>query len=295
MAEANRDVALFAGALGDFLLALPALRLLARREGPLVLAVRRPLEALAAATGCAERVTALDDREMASFLGGGAAPSWWPHRPRVTAWFGAADAGLRARLAAASRDVRWLRVERGPGAQHAALAYAAAVGAAIDWPTAVAIAGVEVPIAAADPALLVVHQGAGNRAKRWHGAGHAAVVRWWRSRGGAVAELRGDVEQEEALPPLPGAEPIEGRPVLEVAGVLARARAYVGHDTGPSHLASSVGVPGLVLFGPTDPARWRPLGEHLRVLRAPAAACTTTGFAAPSAATVIALLNALQP
>lgn len=295
MAEANHDVVLFAGALGDLLLALPALRLLARRDGPFVLAVRRPLEALAAAAGCARRVTALDDREMAAFLGGGAAPSWWPHRPRVTAWFGAADAGLRARLAAAARDVRWLRVERGPGAEHAALAYASAVGAPIDWPTAVALGRVDARPVAADPPLLVVHAGAGAHAKRWHAAGHGAVVRWWRSRGGAVAELRGDAEQEEALPPLPGAEPIEGRPVLDVAGTLARARAYVGHDTGPSHLAGCVGVPGVVLFGPTDPARWRPLGDGLRVLRAPAAACTPEGFDAPPAATVIALLDALQP
>ena len=31
-------------------------------------------------------------------------------------------------------------------------------------------------------------------------------------------------------------------------------------DSGPAHLAAAVGVPTVTLFGPTDPARWRPWG-----------------------------------
>ena len=32
-------------------------------------------------------------------------------------------------------------------------------------------------------------------------------------------------------------------------------------DSGPAHLACAAGVPTVTLFGPTDPNRWRPLGE----------------------------------
>ena len=39
------------------------------------------------------------------------------------------------------------------------------------------------------------------------------------------------------------------------------ASAFVGNDSGISHLAAAIGTPGVVLFGPTDPRRWRPLGE----------------------------------
>ncbi|MFZ0886937.1 MAG: glycosyltransferase family 9 protein, partial [Candidatus Binataceae bacterium] len=47
----------------------------------------------------------------------------------------------------------------------------------------------------------------------------------------------------------------------EVAGISAASAAFVGNDSGPSHLAAATGARGVVLFGPTDPDRWRPLGR----------------------------------
>jgi heptosyltransferase-1 len=52
------------------------------------------------------------------------------------------------------------------------------------------------------------------------------------------------------------------------------ARAVVGLDSGPMHLAAALGVPGIALFGPTDPARNGPLGSSFRVLRDPRAVTT---------------------
>lgn len=52
----------------------------------------------------------------------------------------------------------------------------------------------------------------------------------------------------------------------ELAQVLRMAALMVGNDSGPSHLASSLGVPGVVIFGPTDIPIWRPLGRHTTVL-----------------------------
>jgi heptosyltransferase-1 len=49
---------------------------------------------------------------------------------------------------------------------------------------------------------------------------------------------------------------------------LRRCAAYVGGDTGPTHLAAALGKPGVALYGPTDPARNGPYGSALRVLRA---------------------------
>lgn len=51
-----------------------------------------------------------------------------------------------------------------------------------------------------------------------------------------------------------------------------RARAVVGLDSGPMHLAATLGKPGVALFGPTDPARNGPYGGTIRVLRAAGAA-----------------------
>jgi heptosyltransferase-3 len=66
-------------------------------------------------------------------------------------------------------------------------------------------------------------------------------------------------------PPLEGAVRFED--LYELARWLARARFYVGNDSGITHLAAAVGTPVLALFGPTDPAVWAPRGEHVRVGR----------------------------
>lgn len=54
--------------------------------------------------------------------------------------------------------------------------------------------------------------------------------------------------------------------LLESAAVAAEALAYVGPDTGLSHLAAATGVPAIVIFGPTNPARYAPRGERVTVL-----------------------------
>lgn len=47
-----------------------------------------------------------------------------------------------------------------------------------------------------------------------------------------------------------------------------RARAVVGLDSGPLHLAAALSKPGVALFGPTDPTRNGPYGGSMTVLRA---------------------------
>jgi heptosyltransferase-3 len=56
-------------------------------------------------------------------------------------------------------------------------------------------------------------------------------------------------------------------PLPQLAAVLERCL-FVGHDSGISHLAAAAGAPCVLLFGPTDPAIWSPLNEKVRVLRA---------------------------
>jgi heptosyltransferase I len=50
-----------------------------------------------------------------------------------------------------------------------------------------------------------------------------------------------------------------------------RARAVLGLDSGPMHLAAALAKPGVALFGPTDPARNGPYGGTIRTLRIPGA------------------------
>ena len=53
-----------------------------------------------------------------------------------------------------------------------------------------------------------------------------------------------------------------------LAGVLEHA-VFIGHDSGISHLAAAVGANCILLFGPTDPNVWAPINENVRVLRPP--------------------------
>jgi ADP-heptose:LPS heptosyltransferase len=45
-----------------------------------------------------------------------------------------------------------------------------------------------------------------------------------------------------------------------------RVAAFVGNDSGITHLAGYTGVPTVPLFGPTDPVVWRPLGPKVEIL-----------------------------
>jgi heptosyltransferase-1 len=61
----------------------------------------------------------------------------------------------------------------------------------------------------------------------------------------------------------------------ELADLAAGADFAVGLDTGVSHLAAAFDVPGVSLFGPTDPDHARPYGRGQRALRSdhPSAPC----------------------
>src|SRR5262245_51420454 len=56
-------------------------------------------------------------------------------------------------------------------------------------------------------------------------------------------------------------------PLPSLAAVLARST-FIGHDSGISHLAAAAGANCILLFGTTNPDVWAPRNEKVRVLRA---------------------------
>ena len=273
----DRVTILFPGALGDVLLALPALRALRARHAAarLTVLVSERLRSLIALAGCADDVASLDGAELARVLAGGARPPWLAPGAVVYSWFGVSDETVRTAIAAGAASASFFRVERGPGDLHAAAAYARAVRAPEDVP-ALTAAGRIVPSPTAragtlcaelEGPALALHVGAGARAKRWHATGYAAVATWWRAAGGTVLALLGPAEVDDRPPP--GARELRDWPLPDLAAVLARSNLYLGNDSGISHLAAAVGARGVVLFGTTDPERWHPFG-NLVALRAAA-------------------------
>jgi heptosyltransferase III len=289
-------VVIFPGALGDLLLALPALRALrARHAGtPCTFVVGEALRGIVALAGIADATAALESADAAALFGGTRLPTWLSHRPFVYSWLGADDVDVRARVAAAVRTARFFRVERGDGATHAAVAYARVVGAPVG-PRALATAATLAPPASdaadalwsdlADP-VLAIHPGAGARAKRWDVAGFVQVAHWWRAAGGQVVTVAGPAEAGE--PPALGLPEVRDWPLVDVAAVLSRAALYLGNDSGITHLAAAVGSRGAALYGPTDPRRWRPAGGSLVALRARTSGPDGIPLSALPAARVIA-------
>jgi ADP-heptose:LPS heptosyltransferase len=56
-------------------------------------------------------------------------------------------------------------------------------------------------------------------------------------------------------------------PLADAAALVVKLDLCVGVDTGLIHLSSSVGVPAVVIVGPTDPNRWSPWQTESIVLR----------------------------
>ena len=122
--------------------------------------------------------------------------------------------------------------------------------------------------------LIILHPGSGSRSKCWPAPYFARLLGWLQSCHLPVAVLWGPAEMARAME-FPAAltdaaVALSPDSPLALADCLARARLYVGNDTGPGHVAAAVGCPTLSLFGPTDPGLWRPLGPKAQVLRAPA-------------------------
>ncbi len=121
-----------------------------------------------------------------------------------------------------------------------------------------------------DPGNFVaIFPGSGSAAKNWPAEKFAALATMLAGR---AVFVHGPAEAalESALAAHRSAT-LRGLELGAVAGIARLATAFVGNDSGVSHLASAAGACGVVLFGPTDPAQWRPLGKIAVIRREPIA------------------------
>jgi heptosyltransferase III len=72
-------------------------------------------------------------------------------------------------------------------------------------------------------------------------------------------------------------------PLPRLAAVLERS-IFIGHDSGISHLAAAAGANCILLFGPTDPNVWAPMNDNVQILRSPNAKLSDVGIDAVQAA-----------
>ncbi len=121
--------------------------------------------------------------------------------------------------------------------------------------------------------ILAIHPGSGGPAKRWPFEGFLALARAAEGALGLVplvllGPVETDGEDAEARVRAAGLPALVAPPLPRLAAVLRAGAAYVGNDAGPTHLAAAVGAPTLALFGPSDAGVWAPRGRRVRVIAA---------------------------
>lgn len=121
--------------------------------------------------------------------------------------------------------------------------------------------------------LVVVNVNAGplNLNRRWPLESFATLIGQLQARGAAIALIGGKSEAPyvadlmRRLADRTGVHDLAGR--IDIPGLivlLARADLYLGNDSGPLHLAESVGTRTVSFFGPETPRLYGPVGpEHL--------------------------------
>ena len=121
---------------------------------------------------------------------------------------------------------------------------------------------------------LAVHPGSGSERKNWPEENWATLLKTVCAGTSLNLLLVGGEAEGERLERLAAELPpdrvavLRSVPLPELAVQLSSCSAFVGHDSGISHLAAALGIPVLVLWGHTREEVWRPRGESVRLLRA---------------------------
>jgi ADP-heptose:LPS heptosyltransferase len=241
------------GALGDTLLAVPALRALRRAFSPMTLAAHRGAARLLASLSEVDEGLAFDDPSLAWLF-----TDSIPSDDFIVAWMDAHNASAlkHALVVAPSRPAG--------ETQHAArylLNTLSPLGIDVAWDDAPFNV---TPIVAEE---VLIHPGSGSPAKNWPAPHFAQVIRKLQADvrlvvGEADYAAAADVEATvgHSLPRLQ-------LPHLDdLARRLAGCQGYLGNDSGVSHLAGLCGAHTVAIFGPTHPTVWAPIGPDVHVL-----------------------------
>jgi len=123
--------------------------------------------------------------------------------------------------------------------------------------------------------LVVIHPGSGGSHKCWHLDNFLAVAEELVSKDIKVIFLLGPAELERFSDATPavllhkieaaGARCLTDLSFTGVLGLLSCADGYLGNDSGITHLAAALGVRTLAVFGPTNPAVYKPIGPAVTV------------------------------
>ena len=118
--------------------------------------------------------------------------------------------------------------------------------------------------------LVVIQPGSGGADKCWHLENFLAIAKELGSKNIEVVFLLGPAELERfsdaAIKNITSvAKCLTDLSLTQVLGLLSCADAFLGNDSGITHLAAGLGVKTVAVFGPTDPDVYKPIGPAVSV------------------------------
>ncbi|MBV8775393.1 MAG: glycosyltransferase family 9 protein [Deltaproteobacteria bacterium] len=281
--EKRRGLIIFPGALGDLVCLLPAIRELSQRH----LTIEFELMARAELARFAERRMrivaghSIDRREVALLFSEPGSESDAAHRffsqfDRIECFFASGHERFCASLERASTGEVCFYPFRPGGTGHVAECYLRAIGVRAQHPLDNSIELTPADLQKAECRLralglepgrfVLVLPGSGSASKNWPAENFALLAERIRSFIGVLILLGPAEARLESIFRSRALSVINDIELGESGGIARLVRCFIGNDSGVSHLAAAVGARGLVLFGPTDPERWRPLGD-VRIIR----------------------------
>ncbi|HXT42314.1 MAG TPA: glycosyltransferase family 9 protein [Candidatus Angelobacter sp.] len=123
------------------------------------------------------------------------------------------------------------------------------------------------------PNQLALHPGSGSERKNWPEENWMRLIQHLQTATKFNFLLVGGEAERERLRRLSAVfrperlERAECLPLAELARRLQACAGFIGHDSGISHLAVAVGLTALILWGETNETIWRPRGTRVTLLR----------------------------
>jgi len=288
----GRVLIIHAGALGDFILALPALVALRRfyRNAHIEILANAPNLELLRMANCSDIARSIESMRLDYLFGSeDALPddlrSYLSGFDLIISWFGKADENYCHNLKTLCPRVIIDKAFDVAGSMHTTdhlmkTLVPLQIAEAASFP--LIVPGAERLKAErffsendlnASRYVYAVHPGSGGRYKCWPAQKFALLCDELARRPGArVILIEGPADGavvNEVRARLKEARPViaSARPLSELATILSRCSCYIGNDSGVTHLAAAVGASTIALFGQTDPQIWAPRGPHVTVLR----------------------------
>ena len=120
--------------------------------------------------------------------------------------------------------------------------------------------------------LILIHPGSGSLEKCWHIENFCNIAEKLKSKGAEILFILGPTEMDkfahETINILKDtAFCLSGLSLSEVLGLMSCADLFLGNDSGITHLAASLGVKTIAVFGPTNPAIYSPIGPAVTVFK----------------------------